>query len=163
MLCIVLVLARAETAEVVSTTKISQEMTMIGYIAQVSLRGCFFMRGGNMNRSKSLCTKIENTLLTCILMTHFIESAKSLYHPIDQNHQIYTSCEDASARGGIRLNPGEPIAILLSDGTSANCTRSSINQNGETLCPSGMYGKGSKCFTVHDEYVGNMEASRYCF
>ena len=91
---------------------------------------------------------------------YILETAKSPFHPIDQNHAVYTSCEDAVVRGGIRPNAGEPIKILLSDNTTTECKHKVKN---DTFCPSDMYSALSKCFTVHNEYVTNMEASRYIF
>ena len=89
----------------------------------------------------------------------FSEPAKTQYNPIEQN--IYTSCEDAFTRGGIRPNADEPIQILLSDGSTTSCSKKQVRQGVESFCPPGTYGSYSKCFSVHHEYVTNEEASRY--
>lgn len=78
---------------------------------------------------------------------------------MDQN--IYSSCEDAFTRGGIRPNPDEPILILLSDGTVTSCSKKQVRQDSESFCPTGTYTSYGKCFSVHHEYVTNEEASRY--
>lgn len=64
-------------------------------------------------------------------------------------------------RGGIRPNPGQSVSVLLSDGTTKNCEKESVD--GGTSCPIGMYGQFPKCFTIHHEYVDNREASRYAY
>ena len=93
------------------------------------------------------------TLLTYTLS----ETSRTLYHPIDQNHVIYESCKDALVRGGIRPNPSQSLRIILIDGTTRDCE---MERLGGTSCPIGMYGQFPKCFTVHQEYVDNTEASR---
>ena len=50
---------------------------------------------------------------------------------------------------------------MLTDGTTDDCEMKRVKKGVESFCPSGMYGSYSKCFTVHNEYVTNMEASRY--
>ena len=96
----------------------------------------------------------SNTRFYC--NNFFLEPTGSLY--TDQN--IYSSCEDAFTRGGIRPNPDEPILILLSDGTTSNCSKKQIRNGPESFCPPGTYGSYSKCFSVHHEFVTNEEASR---
>ena len=100
--------------------------------------------------------------LACLLI-RIIESANAMYHPMDTHHAIYESCADAVARGGIKPNPNEPITLLLSDGTNTSCGTKRVNNGPETFCPPGMYGIQSKCFAVHNQYVTNLEASRYVF
>ena len=97
------------------------------------------------------------------LLIRITESANAMYHPMDTNHAIYESCADAVARGGIKPNPNEPITLLLSDGTNTSCGMKRVNNGPETFCPPGMYGIQSKCFAVHNQYVTNLEASRYVF
>ena len=89
----------------------------------------------------------------------FSEPTKTPYNPIDQN--IYTSCEDAFTRGGIRPNADEPIQILSSDGTTKTCSKERVREGVQSFCPPGTYESYSKCISVHDEYVTNDEASRY--
>ena len=81
--------------------------------------------------------------------------------PMYADQNIYTSCEDAFTRGGIRPNLNEPIQILLNDGSTTVCTKKQIRKGPESFCPPGTYGIYSKCFSVHHEYVTNEEASRY--
>ena len=88
-------------------------------------------------------------------------STGNMHHPMDTDHAIYDSCADAIARGGIRPNPDEPIVMLLSDGTKTSCEMKRVNNGPKSFCPPGMYGIHSKCFSVHNEYVTNSEASRY--
>lgn len=153
------------TAEAMLQDEISQDTKMTGDIAQV-----IYMLKDNcvIYKNYSMLDQIFLQMIKCIYK--LLETTKSLYNPVEKwlssYHGIYSSCEDALARGGIRPNSDLPVRILLSDGTKENCKTKpakvdeSNDRIEESFCPQGMYGSYSKCFTVHEEYVTNMEASR---
>ncbi|TRY71799.1 hypothetical protein TCAL_10551, partial [Tigriopus californicus] len=75
----------------------------------------------------------------------------------------YTSCREALALGALQPNDGQPMKLLLEDGTFVNCSKENMD-GGSLSCPKGWYGNADNgfCFQVHLDMVSNIEASRQC-
>ena len=75
----------------------------------------------------------------------------------------YASCADAFWSGRLNPNPGQPIPIRLSGGSSVNCSIENL-LNGKSDCPVGWFGSADDefCFQVNSYLVDNEEAARYC-
>ncbi len=74
----------------------------------------------------------------------------------------YASCADAFWSGRTNPGPGQPLRILLYDGSYVNCSIENL-LNGKTDCPVGWFGSADNefCFQVNQDLVVNEEAARY--
>ncbi len=73
----------------------------------------------------------------------------------------YASCADAFWSGRTNPGPGQPLRILLYNGSYVNCSIENL-LNGKTDCPVGWFGSADNefCFQINQDLVDNEEAAR---